>query len=286
MQENSEHNTDSSDTTQQNEFASNAIAHEKPLLDETVSNDSLLDETVSNDPISGGVLPDSPISDETISYGPLPDNPNSTEAMQAIHFVAATLAPLFLHDPLLESRAVSELLETLESADPLELAATWPFVAETEALPYFERLTQIRGDRASLARDYRRLFVGPGPKEAPPWGSVYLDKDGVTFGASTLQLEDWLADQGISMSFGSSDEPEDSIGALLALLAWMAQERQDLVPELLEIHILTWSSHFFELMEQNSHHPFYQGLSGIARLSLEGMERTLGLNVPKPRFYR
>ena len=35
--------------------------------------------------------------------------------------------------------------------------------------------------------EYRRLFVGPQAKVAPPWGSVYLDKDQVIFGASTME---------------------------------------------------------------------------------------------------
>ena len=34
--------------------------------------------------------------------------------------------------------------------------------------------------------EYRRLFVGPGHLPAPPWGSVYTDRECVIFGEATL----------------------------------------------------------------------------------------------------
>lgn len=207
-----------------------------------------------------------------------------------IHTIAATVAPLFLHDPSLESEAVAPILEALSTLNVEEFILAWPFVDKKEAKSYarsFIEGARLGVDkRAELATDYRNLFVGPAQKRAPQWGSVYTDKDGVTFGATTLQLEDWIAEQGVTVSFEASDEPEDSLGILLAILAWSCKERVDLIPDLLRLHILPWSSHFLERMEAEAKHPFYRGLAGMIRLTLEGAGDTLGLEIKVPRFYR
>ena len=134
--------------------------------------------------------------------------------------------------------------------------------------------------------EYRRLFVGPLAKPAPPWGSVYTDKDMVVFGASTMQLRDWMRRNGIAIEKGESDEPEDHIGTMLVLLAWLAEERPELVDEFLRDHLLTWSSHFLEQLEEAAEQPFYEGLANLTRKSLEGLQEERELEVAYPRFYR
>ena len=68
-------------------------------------------------------------------------------------------------------------------------------------------------------QEYRRLFVGPAPKPAPPWGSVYTDRECVVFGESTLALRAWMRAQGIARLVDDKT-PEDHIGLMLVLMAW------------------------------------------------------------------
>ena len=152
-----------------------------------------------------------------------------------------------------------------------------------------EKDTAVSADAAVISDEmmweYRRLFIGPGKKPAPPWGSVYTDHECVVFGESTLALRAWMRAHGIERM---SDErtPEDHIGLMLALLSLLAAQRPDLVEVYLQDHLLTWSSHYLEELEQAAEHPFYSSLAHLCRLSLEGMQEELGIEVTYPKYYR
>ncbi len=234
-----------------------------------------------------------------------------TPVLESMRLAGSTLGPLFLHDPLLDEEAIGPLYEILAQSDPAALAAEWPFIDETEALPLLANIVEgaathvaardgaadegASGGSAfgaspapdALTAEYRRLFVGPAPKAAPPWGSVYTDKDQVVFGASTLALRDWLRRNGIAVNRNDdSDEPEDHIGTMLVLLAWMADEKPQAVEEYLRDHLLPWAPHFLELMEDAAELPFFRSLAALTRLTLSGAQEQLGLEVETPRFYR
>jgi TorA maturation chaperone TorD len=120
----------------------------------------------------------------------------------------------------------------------------------------------------SLAEAYQRLFVGPETLPAPLWGSVYLDKENVLFGDSTLRLRRWLRSNGIEAQH-DRNEPEDHIGTLLMMVAWLAEERQGgLVEQLLTKHVLPWAPRYLELLQANAGHPFYLGLAQLAQFTL------------------
>ncbi len=69
----------------------------------------------------------------------------------------------------------------------------------------------------------QRLLIGPHALPAPPWGSVWLDKESVLFGDSTLALRQWMRENSVVFSSGQN-EPEDHFGALLLLAAWLAEQ--------------------------------------------------------------
>ena len=165
------------------------------------------------------------------------------KTLEGIAFAGRTLGPLFRHDPLLDREKVEALYVTLARSNPTALCEEWPFVAPDEAL---EPITDmVRGAKrfedelavdneslaatSSLADEYRRLFVGPAKKAAAPWGSVYTDRDQVVFGLSTLELREWLRKNGIEVRRGESEEPEDHIGTMLELMAWLADNRPQLL---------------------------------------------------------
>lgn len=207
-------------------------------------------------------------------------------ALQAVAFVGETLAPFFLQDP--RNGTAGAAFEALAALDAKAASQEWPFVDEGEALDdlslMVEGLAKGRADD-ELVNEYRRLFIGPAPKPAPPWGSVYTDKECVVFGLTTLDLRHWMRTQGIART---TDEhtPEDHIGLMLALMAHVARNKPEALDEYLQKHLLTWSSHFLDELAEASAHPFYRGLSRLTKASLEGIKDERGLSVTYPKFYR
>ncbi|STV32453.1 twin-argninine leader-binding protein DmsD [Klebsiella pneumoniae] len=61
----------------------------------------------------------------------------------------------------------------------------------------------------TLPEAWQRLFIGPWALPAPPWGSVWLDKESVLFGDSTLALRQWMRENGIALE-ADGNEPERS----------------------------------------------------------------------------
>lgn len=203
--------------------------------------------------------------------------------------VGSTLGPFFLCDPEHDGARIAPGLEAICALDVAAAAKEWPFVSKESAHAALEKMhagLEAGLDAEELIWEYRRLFVGPAAKPAPPWGSVYTDKDMVVFGSSTMELRDWMRKSGIVVAKGESDEPEDHIGLMLELLAWLSEERPELVGAFLSEHLLTWSSHFLEQLEAAAQHPFYEGLAALTRASLEGMQVELDLKVDHPRYYR
>ncbi len=222
------------------------------------------------------------------------------ETLEGVALVGMTLGPLFRHDPVLEREHVGTLYETLAKADAQALSEEWPFVDDGKACDALAKLVDeamrfedvMAVDNESLAAapklalEYRRLFVGPAKKAAAPWGSVYTDKDQVVFGMSTLSLRDWLRANGIEVRQEGGEEPEDHIGTMLELMAWIAGNRPEVLAEYLQDHLLTWAPHFLTLMQSATTSDFFDGLAALTRESLLGIQDALGLEVEEPRFYR
>ncbi|OOF60155.1 Tat proofreading chaperone DmsD [Rodentibacter myodis] len=150
-----------------------------------------------------------------------------------------------------------------------------------------EKMTALieQGLNQDLGEQYQRLFIGPNALPTPPWGSVYLDPESVIFGNSLLALRDFLHRHQIAFQ-SQQDEPEDHIGLMLLLAAYLAENRPHLVVEFLREHFLTWALHFLTLLTEVENAPFYQGLAILTEQVLEYWKSTLHIDVPKMKFYR
>ena len=209
--------------------------------------------------------------------------------LESVAFVGETLGPFFTHDPKLDEDMMRPLFEAVISLDATAVAHEWPFVGDEDALQALSLMQEglAKGPvDPDLYWEYRRLFVGPLKKAAPPWGSVYMDKEQVMFGPTTMALRDWMRHNGIAMQKKKGDEPEDSIGTMLLIMAYCARQRASALPEFLQLHFLTWSDHFLTLMEEATTHPFYRGLAQLTNASLHGIQGEFNLEVEYPRFYR
>lgn len=204
---------------------------------------------------------------------------------ESVAFLGETLGPLFLFDPA--DDRVAPLYEQLACIDAGAAAQEWPFAKRDEA----EKALRLMHDgleaegRDGVVWEYRRLFVGPAAKAAPPWGSVYTDRECVIFGESTLALRAWLRAKGIDVP-GAAGEPEDHMGTMILLAAWIARNKPETLDEYLAEHLLTWAPHFLDVVREQTQSPFFEGLALLTSSSLSGLQDELGLDVKVPRFYR
>lgn len=216
------------------------------------------------------------------------DRHEDAATLDAIAFVGNALGPFFLQDPV--KGAAGEAFAAFAALDVDAAAREWPFANTDEAacalrLMHDALIASGGAPDDAMTWEFRRLFVGPAAKAAPAWGSVYTDRDQVMFGKSTLDLREWMRAHGV-VRLGDHRDPEDHIGLMLALMAWLAEHRPELLDEFLREHLLTWSGHFCDVVVAETSHPFYEGLARLTKSTLEGIRVARGLHVVYPRFYR
>lgn len=110
-----------------------------------------------------------------------------------ISLTARILGAAFYYAPTEKS----DIVELLSSQKWVE---EWPYGNEEEKQRIATLLSQTSFNEETLAQAYQRLFVGPYALPAPPWGSVYLDHENVLFGNSTLDLREWMLENGIDIA--------------------------------------------------------------------------------------
>ncbi|WP_233115545.1 Tat proofreading chaperone DmsD [Aggregatibacter actinomycetemcomitans] len=158
-----------------------------------------------------------------------------------------------------------------------------PFVDEKT----LEKTTALfaEGLQQPLAEQYQALFIGPNALPAPPWGSVYLDPESVIFGSSLLELRAFLQRHQIAFQ-SHQNEPEDHLGLMLMLAAYLAENQPHLMREFLNRHFLTWAPHCLQLLAALEDFLFYRGLALLTLATLKQWQQALNLEVPIVRFYR
>jgi len=111
--------------------------------------------------------------------------------------------------------------------------------------------------------EYTRLFIGPVSLVAPPWESVYGQKDAMLFQESTLEVRNTYRRFGL-IPEGYPHVADDSLALELHFMALLAQrsldafyagKKEDLAADLtgseefLDKHLLVWIPKFLERMK-------------------------------------
>lgn len=197
---------------------------------------------------------------------------------ESFAFSARVLGALFYFAP--DSEETAPLVQALKTGEWVE---DWPLPRES-LLPVAETFAESADE--PLMDAWQRLFIGPYALPAPPWGSVWLDRESVLFGDSTLALRHWMRENGIAFEM-HQNEPEDHIGTLLMLAAWLVENGRDTeCDQLLAWHLLPWSSRFLSVFVDNAGHPFYTALGRLTQLTLTDWQSRLIIPVTEKTLYR
>ncbi len=129
------------------------------------------------------------------------------------------------------------------------------------------------GDIDSLKVDYTRLFMGPYRLLAPPYGSVYMEKNGMVMGDSTMDAKQRYREAGLNLTL---KEAPDHVAIELEFMHFLifkeiealAGDDMDRGIDLLQkqkaflqIHLGAWVAEFARNVEDNAETDFYRNLA-------------------------
>ncbi len=132
---------------------------------------------------------------------------------------------------------------------------------------------KIKVDLERLQQEYTRLFVTNFPSiPCPPYGSFYMNEDGLLGGRYTIELISFIKALGLEFSHSYPETP-DHVSAQLELLGWMTDE--GLFEEkrfFLDRFFLPWIFRFTKRVKENDTTSFYKTSAEMIEslMALEG----------------
>jgi TorA maturation chaperone TorD len=124
--------------------------------------------------------------------------------------------------------------------------------------------------------DYVKLFIGPGKPLAVPWGSVYLNTEGLLFTEETLKVRQFYELSGMK-AVKKKSEPDDHIGLELEFIAYLFKvDKADAAREFAEKFIVPWISQWNADVQKYAATGFYRGLGGMAAGGIDCFISTCG----------
>ena len=217
------------------------------------------------------------ISDEGLNRATLSDG----DFLQAFSACAEILGACFVFHPVKEpaSRAFAMLRG-------MDVASDWPFGDDRLREQAADRLERSGSEfPGAVSEEFVRLLRGAGFSPAPPWGSVYMDRDKVMYGRTWVVLRDWMRSHAIDGRYAEND-PEDQFGRLLMMASAVARERADLLCELLGDQILCWSDRFLDAFLEAARTEAYRGVALLCKATLADVRGLLAVEPAHRRLYR
>lgn len=139
--------------------------------------------------------------------------------------------------------------------------------------------TKLKDILVQLHNDYSRLFVGPGNLLAPPWESLYLTKEKLSFAFPALEVREFFRRHGLQ-SEHNNNKPDDHFGLEMEFISKLIQkervclEKENLADALelskeqllfLQEHVMKWSDSFTDLVFEHADTDYYKGLALLTK---------------------
>lgn len=196
--------------------------------------------------------------------------------MNNLALLPRALGALFYYSPVEQIN-----LATLNDLESLANAYQWQNIETVSAL-----ITSLKQHRYSANKyNFSVLFEGQGEMIAPPWGSVYQNRENLVMGDSTAAYYEFLARVGID--FEIKNQPLDQFGLMMWALALLMEEgNQVAIVEFLAVHLLPWSDRYLELLQSNPESPFYADLAKLTELFLNQVKTEIGLTIEPIKLYK
>lgn len=182
-----------------------------------------------------------------------------------------------------------ELLEFIDSARIEEFLESWRYLgldASREIARIASWLEECPIHEAVLKemeKEYTWLFISAYPRVvAPPYSSVYLDKERLVWGKSTAEVARLYEVTGLGIADKFHDIP-DHIAAELEFASYLIAEQQkgeqdgschtqelaSIEKKLLREHLFRWAPAFFNRVNDCSRVTFYRVMAGLGRQFME-----------------
>jgi TorA maturation chaperone TorD len=153
------------------------------------------------------------------------------------------------------------------------------------------------GDLEKLRVDFSRLFIGPYRLLAPPYGSIYLEKDHKVMENSTVDARERYRQAGLDISAKFKDAP-DHIAAELEFMYFLIFKEIEAIysdaPEaayeqfcrqrsFLNNHLGLWATDFAQKVEKHAETDFYCNLAIAMRTFIaEDVAEIANIELPEP----
>lgn len=196
--------------------------------------------------------------------------------MSSLAVLPRILGALFYYSPgRPEVKALFDCLPALPELYPWRDPARVTQLCESWPLP----------DEESLIWQFSVLFEGQGDMPAPPWGSVWLERDNLLMGDTTAAYRAFLQSQGMVFDSRQS-EPEDQFGLMLLACSALQEAGNDAaVDQLFEVHLLPWGYRYLERVQESAVSPFYTRLAAVTACYLQELEQQRALQPAVKRLY-
>ncbi len=174
------------------------------------------------------------------------------------------LAALFLRPP-------DETLSDFNESHLKELRAVFK---NNPGMKYFEEFLAKKTDLRPEREDYENLFLIPASRYVHPYESVYLEKNGLLWGETTMQVKSLYDRVGF---LHEEYEVPDHIGVELLFMSALCDEEdklsdnvgakksRELQVEFLEKHLSRWVDELTDNIKKSSSTPLYHGLAEMTR---------------------
>src|SRR4030043_294460 len=188
-----------------------------------------------------------------------------------------------------------ELIGLFDSSGLKEFLQSWRCLG-LESLEDVARVTNWLKEWPSqeaalveLGKEYTRLFITAFPETvAPPYSSVYLDKERLIWGKSTAEAARLYEAARLSISQDFHDIP-DHITAEMEFISYLIVEQQkpdqdgvittrelaSIEKQFLSDHFFKWVPLFLGSVVEHSRVAFYSGIALLARKFIEYESKTL-----------